>query len=271
MIPIMLQEVSFTYPSGVLALDGITLEIAPGEQVALIGQNGAGKTTLARHLNGLLRPTAGRVLIGDRDTRAHTTAQLARFAGYVFQHPDQQIFKRTVRDEIAFGPRNLRLDPAQVTEQVDAALAATELSALADRHPHDLLPAQRKLVALASVLAMDTPIMILDEPTTGQDAFGVKLIGSIIERLSGAGRTVITITHDMDFCADHCGRLIVLHGGRVQLDGPPERVFSQTETLAQSAVEPPQIARLAARLGLAPVLQVDPFLDALEQGGYHQK
>lgn len=265
MIPIELQHVAFTYPGGVSALHDIALTIPPGQSVALIGQNGAGKTTLARHLNGLLHPTSGAVLIGDWNTRAKTVAQLAHRVGYVFQHPEHQIFKRSVREEVAFGPRNLGFDAARVTALVEAALAATGIVDLADAHPHDLMPALRKRVTLASVLAMDTPIVVLDEPTTGQDAPGLALIGSVVDRLVAAGRTVITISHDIDFCADHCARIVVLGDGRVLLDGPREVVFAQPEVLAQTAVEPPQLARLAQRLGVSLAWQIEPLLDELAE------
>lgn len=262
-ITMTIESLSYSYPSGVEALRDVSLAIQPGESVALIGQNGAGKTTLARHLNGLLKPTRGSVRIGELDTRRVTVAQLARRVGYVFQHPEHQIFKRRVRDEVAFGPRNLGMEPEQLEARVQQALEATGISDLADEHPHDLVPSLRKRVAIASVLAMDTPIVVLDEPTTGQDAPGIALIGAIIERLIAAGRTVITISHDIDFCADHCARIVVLGNGRVLLDGPREVVFAQPAILAQTAVEPPQLARLATRLGLRPIWAIEPLLDAL--------
>ncbi len=265
MIPLALEQVSFTYPSGVTALREISLTVAPGESVALIGQNGSGKTTLARHLNGLLQPSSGRVMIGDWDTRQHTVAKLAARVGYVFQHPEHQIFKRSVQDEVAFGPRNLGFAPARVAQLVEQALQATQLSTVADQHPHDLLPALRKRVALASVLAMDTPVVVLDEPTTGQDAQGVRAIGEIVERVRAGGRTIITISHDIDFCADHCSRLIVLGGGRVLLDGPRETVFAHGDILEQTAVEPPQLVRLSQRLRLPLAWEPQPLLAALEQ------
>jgi energy-coupling factor transport system ATP-binding protein len=264
MITLTFEHVRFSY-NYVTALHDVSLHITPGEQVGLIGANGAGKSTLARHLNGLLRPTGGRVLVGDHDTRKHSPAHLARSVGYVFQNPDQQIFKRTVRDEVAFGPEHLFPDPSQITAAVDAALAATQLTAWAEHHPHDLLPAQRKLVALAGVLAMNTPVVVLDEPSAGQDAHGVRLIGTIMDQLRAAGRTVILITHDIDFCAEQCERIVVLHGGRVLLDGTPEHVFTQTAKLAHSAVEPPQLIRLAERLALPPNIKIEPWLSAWEQ------
>jgi energy-coupling factor transport system ATP-binding protein len=264
MIPIELRQVSFVYPSGVTALRDVSLRIEAGESVALIGENGAGKTTLARHLNGLLQPTGGVVMIGDWTTADTTVARLARRVGYVFQNPDQQIFKRTVRDEVAFGPRNLGFDAAEVDRVVEDALAATELIPYAERHPHDLLPAQRKYVALASVLAMRTPIVVLDEPTTGQDVVGMHLMNRILVHLRSEGRTLIIISHDMDFSADNCDRFVVLDEGQVLLDGSVEHVFSRPELLARSSVEPPQLARLAARLDLPLAWQVPAFLRNLQ-------
>lgn len=263
-MPIEVTNVDFRYPSGVAALVGVSVRIAPGESVALLGQNGAGKTTLARHLNGLLRPTSGVVRVGDWNTAEHTVAQLARRVGYVFQHPDHQIFKRTVRDEVSFGPRNLGFDAAALAASVDRALEATQLSAFADRHPHDLLPSQRKAVAIASVLAMETPVVVLDEPSSGQDAAGIGMIGAIVDGLVAEGRTVVMITHDIDFCADHCQRSIIMSGGRVVLDGPTDEAWSQRDILEHSAITPPQLARLSQRLGLPPQSQVEPFLDQLQ-------
>ena len=152
---ISINNVVFAYPNGVRALRRISLSISPGERVAIIGQNGSGKTTLAKHLNGLLRPTAGSVTVGGWNTRERTVAQMARRVGFVFQNPSEQIFKSRVADEVAFGPHNLKLEPAVVAERVQGALEQTGLAGVHDSHPYDLLMAQRKWVAIASVLAMD--------------------------------------------------------------------------------------------------------------------
>jgi energy-coupling factor transport system ATP-binding protein len=264
MMNISLENVSFTYPSGVTALRQVSLMIATGEAVAIIGQNGAGKTTLVKHLNGLLRPGEGRVLIGDWDTREQTVARLARRVGYVFQDPDDQLFESAVWAEVAFGPRNLGRSEEEIEAAVTAALNQVQLEAVAQTHPYDLHAAQRKRVALAAVLAMQTPIIIFDEPTTGQDSRGVALIGAIIESLKQDGRTVLTISHDIDFCAEHFPRVVVMANGQVLADGPATAVLGQTELLAQTAVQPPQLARLAAALGLPTTpLTVAAFLDQL--------
>ena len=258
---IEIESVSFTYPTGVSALRDVSTSIGSGEAVAIIGQNGAGKTTLVKHLNGLLKPTSGRATIGEWDTRDHSTAKLAARVGYVFQNPDEQLFQQTVRAEIMFGPKNLGWAAARVAAETEAALTRVGLADLATKHPYDLTPGQRKRVALASVLAMDTPIVVLDEPTTGQDYAGAELIGQIVDEMHRRGQTAIAITHDIDFCAEHFERVIVMAEGRILLDGPARDVLAQESVLAQTYVDPPQLVRLAKRLGREDVpLNVEEFM-----------
>lgn len=260
---VALRDVHFTYPGGLRALDGVSLDIAPGERVAIIGRNGSGKTTLAKHLNGLLRPAGGRVEIGGWDTREHSVAQMARRVGFVFQNPAEQIFKSRVADEVAVGPRNLGLAPATVTARVGEALERTGLASAREVHPYELQPAQRKWVAIASVLAMDPSIYVLDEPAPGQDAWGLERLGALVADLARAGKTVVMISHDVDFCAEHVARIVVMDRGRVLADGEPHAVFAQAALLAQTGVEPPQLTRLGAALGLPrTALTVPEFLSA---------
>lgn len=257
------DDVHFRYPSGVEAVRGVSFAVAPGERVAIVGQNGAGKTTLVRHLNGIFRPSSGTVRVAGSTSADKTIAQLAAQVGYVFQNPDEQLFARTVRADVEFGPKNLGLSPADAAARAEEALATVGLAAEADAHPHHLSLSERKRVALAGVLAMRTPIVVLDEPTTGQDARGVEMIAGIVERLAADGRTVIAITHDMDFCAEHFERVIVMAGGEVLADGDPREVFRQAAVLERAAVEPPQLLRLAEKLGWASrPLTVDQFVDA---------
>jgi energy-coupling factor transport system ATP-binding protein len=263
-----LEDVSFTYPGGAEALRGVSLRIAAGEAVAIVGENGAGKTTLVKQLNGLLKPSRGRVTVGDWDTREHTVAKMAARIGFVFQNPDDQIVERSVGEEIAFGPRKLGQSPADVAANTAAALAMVGLSAEEKTHPYDLTAPQRKLVTLASVLAMRTPCVIFDEPTMGQDARGVALIGGIVERLKAEGRTLINITHDIDFCAAHFERVIAMADGRVLADGPAADVLARADLLATTNVEPPQLVRLAQALALpAAPLTVEAFVQALQARG----
>ncbi len=264
---IEIKDLRFTYPAGVEALRGVWMTIEPGEQVAIVGQNGSGKTTLVKHLNGLLRPTSGSVLIGDLDTKDKktTVAKLARYVGYVFQNPDEQLFSPTVGEEVAFGPHNLKFDEEKTQKLVDDALKLVELSNKKATNPYDLSPTWRKMVALASIISMDTSVVILDEPTTGQDAANVARIANVIAELKKRGKTVITITHDIDFCAENFDRVIALAQGQVLLDGPAGETLSQEEVLARTYVDPPQLTRLSKRLGLKkPVRNQEEFLAAYQ-------
>ena len=237
---------------GVRALDGVDLRVGVGERIALIGQNGSGKTTLVRHLNGLLRPTSGTVTVDGTDASRLTVARLAAKVGLVFQDPDRQVFAGSVRAEVEFGPRNLGRSGAELRAAVDDALDATGLAAEARTNPYDLGGSRRKLLALASVLAMRTPVLVLDEPTTGQDARGVEQVRSVIDAASREGRTVIAISHDMRFVAETFERVIVMRAGRIVLDGSPASVFARGswDALRSTFLEPPLAALVGDRLGL---------------------
>ena len=253
MTTIAIEGLVHVYPEGgVRAVDGVDLIIGAGERVALVGQNGSGKSTLVKHLNGLLRPTAGRVLLDGVDAKEQTVAALARQVAVCFQDPDRQIFAGSVGREVAFGPRNLGMPADAERAAVEEALEAVGLAAETATNPYDLGYSRRKLLTTASVLAMRTPVVVLDEPTTGQDARGVGRVAAIVERLAGTGRTVIAISHDMGFVAEHFQRVIVMRGGRIVLDGSPVEVFGRSswETLASTFLEPPYAAQVGERLGL---------------------
>ena len=263
-----LESVSHVYPQGaVRALDEVSLTIGPGEVVALVGQNGSGKTTLVRHLNGLLRPTSGRVLVGGEDAVSRTVAQLARDVGLVFQDPDRQIFAGSVRSEVEFGPRNVGLRGDALHSAVNDALTAVGLAEAARTNPYDLGGSRRKLLALASVLAMQTPVLVLDEPTTGQDVAGVQLVRQAMDHARAAGRTVIAISHDMEFVATEFERVVVMGGGRVLADGTPAEVFAPSgwELLRSTYLEPPLASRVGERLGLASTPTQAALLAALSE------
>jgi energy-coupling factor transport system ATP-binding protein len=246
------EGLGFVYPDGTRALDGVDLRIDPGPPVAIIGQNGSGKSTLVRHFNGLLRPTEGRVLHDGEDVVGLRTAALAARVGIVFQNPDRQIFAGKVRDEVAFGPRMLGRSATDAAAAGAVALEAVGLTDATDANPYDLGYSRRKLLAIASVLAMETPVVVLDEPTTGQDARGIARVQQVIEKLVADGRTVIAISHDMRFVAESFGRVVVMGGGRIILDGSPDEVFAETAwpMLASTYLEPTYAARVGARLGL---------------------
>ncbi len=246
------EDLVFDYAGRTRALDGITLELRAGERVAIVGQNGSGKSTLVRHFNGLLRPTSGRVLVNGEDAAGRHVAQLARAVGLAFQNPDRQIFAGSVRAEVSFGPRNVGLSGADLDQAVEEALGAVAMVDQAETNPYDLGYSRRKLLALASVLAMKTPVVVLDEPTTGQDARGVRRVQQIVQALAAEGRTVVGISHDMRFVTETFERVVVMRAGRIILDGAPADVFAQHSwaALASTYLEPPLAARVGAQLGL---------------------
>jgi energy-coupling factor transport system ATP-binding protein len=265
MSELRLERVSFEYPGGTWALDGIDLRIATGESVALVGANGSGKTTLARHLDGLLRPTTGRVLVDGQDAAERRVAQLARVVGLGFQQPDRQIFSHNVRDEVEFGPRHMGLTGEEAFARATAALDRVGLGDDLGAHPGDLGETRRRLLTIASVLAMETPVVVLDEPTTGLDARGVERVARILRELHAAGRTVIGISHDMRFVAETFERVVVLAAGRIVADGRPAEVFAEAgwTTLREAGLEPPAAAITGARLGLGPTPTEEAIVEAL--------
>ena len=262
---IELEDVSFAYPDGTQALSDVGLRIEPGELVAVVGQNGSGKSTLVRHLNGLLRPTSGRVLLDGLDVRGVHVATLAERVGLAFQNPDRQLFAGRVSTEVAFGPKNLGLRGVALDERVNSALDAVGLSAEAASNPYDLGYSRQKLLALASVLAMRTPVLVLDEPTTGQDARGDARVRAVVAAAALERRTVIAISHDMRFVAERFRRVVVMRAGRVVLDGTPEVVFGQAAwpELRAAYLEPPLAALAGARLGLGSTPTEGAFVAAL--------
>lgn len=252
MIEISVEELVHDYPGGVRALDGVTLHVGAGELVALVGQNGSGKTTLVRHLNGLLRPTAGMVRVGGTDASARRVAELAAQVGLVFQDPDRQIFSGTVRAEVEFGARNVGLRGERLDAAARGALEAVGLSGEEATNPYDLGGSRRKLLAVASVLAMGTPVLVLDEPTTGQDRNGVARIRDVVAQAHAAGRTVIAVSHDLRFVAETFERVVALRAGRVVIDDTPGIAFGAEhwDTLRSTGLEPPPAAVLARGLRL---------------------
>ncbi|MFL5681405.1 MAG: energy-coupling factor ABC transporter ATP-binding protein [Chloroflexota bacterium] len=265
---IEVDGVTFDYPDGTRALTDVSLRIESGECVAIVGQNGSGKSTLVRQLNGLLRPTSGEIRIDGADIAERHVAELARTVGLVFQNPDRQIFAGSVRREVAFGPRNVAGRGSDVDHAVEAALAAVGLEGQGDANPYDLGFSRRKLLSLASILAMETPVVVLDEPTTGQDARGVARVQAIVRHLAVRGRTVVAISHDMRFVAETFRRVVVMRSGSIVLDGTPAEVFAaeNAETLASTYLEPPLAARVGDALGLGRTPTEDALVAALVAG-----
>jgi energy-coupling factor transport system ATP-binding protein len=266
---IRVEALVHVYEGVTRAVDGIDLTIDAGQRVAIVGQNGSGKSTLVRHFNGLLRPTEGRVLVDGQDTLGRRVAALAAIVGLAFQDPDRQIFAGRVQSEVEFGPRNLGRSGPELQRLVEHALVATGLEGEAKTNPYDLGYSRRKLLALASILAMDTPVVVLDEPTTGQDARGIARVQAIIDDLTARGRTVVAISHDMRFVAESFERVVVMRAGRVVLDGTPAEVFAEGSwpTLASTHLEPPLAARVGARLRLGGTPTESVLVEALASRG----
>ncbi len=213
--PVRWEGVCFGY-TGDDVLHDVSLAIGAGESVALVGPNGAGKTTLTRMLMGLVRPRVGRATVGDWDAATKRPHVMARRVGYAFQHADQQLFARTVADDVAFGPQRLGIG----TDQVSAVLQELGLSDVAGRHPYDLPAPLRKLVALAGVLAMRPGVLVLDEPTAGFDRDLRARVVNALWRRTEAGATVIAISHDLAFVRAVAAREVVLEQGRIVADRP---------------------------------------------------
>lgn len=248
MSSIEVRNLHFSYDAGEEILKGIDLEF-DDRSTAIIGQNGAGKTTFVKLLKGLLKPSAGDISINGINTKEATVAQLSRHIGLVFQNPNDQIFKNKVIDEVMFGPLNIGQDGSTARTNSMNALEMVGLSSKTDENPYDLSLSERKLISIASILAMDTGIVIFDEPTIAQDFAGRQDIKKIIKTLKEQGKLVLTIIHDMDFVAETFERTIVFSQGKVLLDGGTREVYSHYEELNSAYLEPPHVTQLCQKLG----------------------
>ena len=243
-----IEKLDFSYLADIPVLEDLNMKLDQ-RPTAIIGQNGAGKTTLVKLLKGLLKPVSGSIYFHGEDISGKTVAMLAGSVGYVFQNPDDQIFKYNVMDEVLFGPLNIGMDPEQAKKEAAWALELTGLSGKEKENPYDLELYERKMTTIASVLAMDTDVLILDEPTIAQDWKGRQIIGSIIRSLSGRGKLVIAILHDMDFVAENFERVIIMAHGQVLADGTAKEVFAQEEVLKKARLQKPYVMQLSEALG----------------------
>ncbi|HEX5564706.1 MAG TPA: ATP-binding cassette domain-containing protein, partial [Sporosarcina sp.] len=245
---LIVRDLHFSYEKGQEVICGLNVSLS-GEPIAIIGQNGGGKTTFVKLLKALLKPDSGEILLDGAPTSETTAAKLASRIGLIFQNPNDQIFKHKVIDEVMFGPLNIGQSNEEALYNAKKMLELVDLADKAEENPYDLSLAERKMVAMASILAMDTDIVIFDEPTMGQDVRGKAKVQEIIHSLHETGKLVICILHDMDFVADTFGRTIIFSNGGLLFDGPTREAFAQAEALRLARVEQPHITKLVQRLG----------------------
>lgn len=232
----------YCYPDGRPALEGVDLRVTDGERVAVLGPNGAGKTTLVLHLNGILTPTDGRVVVDGLVATKANLAEIRRRVGVVFQDPDDQLFMPSVRQDVAFGPANLGLRGEELDQRVHEALDAVGMTEVAERPPHHLSAGQRRRVALATVLAMHPSIVVFDEPSADLDPFARRELADIVR---GLQLTTLVVTHDLLYAAELCERSVIMDEGRVAADGPTHELLADAELLAAHRLEIPRSALLA--------------------------
>ena len=247
---IEVKNLHFKYDKKKEALSGVNLDIYEGDYLALIGQNGAGKTTLAKHFNSLFKPTDGSIIVCGKDTKKEEPYTLAESIGYVFQNPDNQIFSASVRKEMEYGLRNLKLSEKEITKRIEEVAKMLGLEKVLDEHPFSLGKGERQRIAVASILVLKPRILVVDEPTTGQDWDGIQNMMKLIDELHKNGTTIVMITHDMDVVATHANRAVVLCHGKVVADGTVREVFKRKEVLESAFVAIPQIPELSEKLGL---------------------
>ncbi len=243
-----LENVHFSYASGVEALKGVSLTVRNGEFLAIMGQNGAGKTTLVKHFNGLLKPTSGRVLVDGIETTKTSVAALAKNVGFVFQNPDHQLFSETVEEEISFALKNFGYEQSIIETRINWAVNLLGLSQYRKTSPFMLSGGERKRVALASVLAWDPQVLILDEPTIGQDHQQKENLRQFIMQLQTQGKTIVIVTHDVEFVAECNPRVVLMRDGKIVADGNGKEILTNQEALEQSSIVLPQIAQIFSQL-----------------------
>lgn len=262
-----LRDVTFGYGKNQpAAVAGVSLAIRRGEFVALAGRNGSGKTTLTKLLMSLLKPAAGQVLLDGNDTKGLTPAAMARHIGYVFQNPDRQMFRDTVRAEIAYGPEMLGFSPAETAAAVTEAMAMAEVTDLADCYPRTLAKSRKQRVTIASALAMRPDFLVLDEPTSGQDAAARERFMQLLARFHQAGKSVILVTHDMDLLARYAERVVVMDQGRKVYDGTVAACFSDRQMLYAAGLREPaavSVSRGLAAEGIAMTADIGKLAAAL--------
>jgi len=264
---ITLQGITYTYYTGIEALRGVDLNINNGEYVAIMGENGAGKTTMVKHFNGLLRPKTGQVIVDGEDIAKKSVAAMARKVGLVFQNPDDQLFAEDVEEEISFALRNFGYAEKVIEERVNWALNLLDIERYKKSSPFILSGGERKRVALASVLAWDPDVLILDEPTVGQDYGQKERLKHFLLQLRTQGKTVVIVTHDVEFVAESQPRIVLMAQGKIVADGSAKKIMTDVKKLKECSVAPPEVTKLFSKLSNygfpEDVLGVDEALDLI--------
>ena len=258
---IELLNVTYTHPNGVRALDAVSLKIEAGETAAIVGENGAGKTTLVKHVTGLLKPAIGVVLVDGVSTTSLSTAQISRKVGVAFQNPDHQLFSESVEEEMAFALRNFGFPPKVVDERVRWGLERFGLEEYRKSSPLVLRGGEKMRLTLACILAWDPEVVILDEPTVGQDSIQKEKLAETIRMLNTSGKTVVVVSHDIEFLWPIQPRVVVMKGGKIVGDGPAPMLMEDRGLLDSARVVQPQLVSLYQALRRRPER---PFVDPLE-------
>lgn len=255
------EHATFVHQTGVTALNDVSLTIAPAETLAIVGENGAGKTTLVKHITGLLKPTSGSVRVDGEDTKTKSTAELSRKVGIAFQNPDHQLFSESVEEEVSFALRNFGFAPDLVQQRKDWALNFLGLEQYSKSSPLTLSGGEKKRLTLACILAWDPSVVVLDEPTVGQDAIQKEKLAEITKLLKSTGKTVIIVSHDIEFIWPLQPRIVVMSAGKVVADGMASDVMRDAEVLGRARVSQPQLVRFHQRLSQRPP---EPFVDVID-------
>lgn len=261
-----MRDVTFHYTDGTPVLEHMDLTIGKGEFIGLGGRNGCGKTTVTRLLMGLEKPVSGEIRLDGKIINNEEAAARSPYIGYVFQRPERQMFRSTVRQEVAYGPEQLGRSKEEVDRAVDEALAAAGLTELAEAYPPNLNRGEKQRVAIASAIAMHTQYLILDEPTSGQDSADKKALMQLLSRLHQQGLTILIISHDMDIFAEYCQRVIVIGNHTKAFDGSPEELFTQRDDLYELGLSRPDAVSLSQAVpGLPYCKSIDEFTAAMLQ------
>ncbi len=270
---IQVKDLTFAYDDGTVALEDINITVKKGDFVALIGQNGCGKTTLSKCLNGILKVTKGEIIVGGLHVEKKPKVKdLVKNIGYVFQNPDHQLFNAKVYDEIAYAPRNIGLDDKEVDKRVkEAAATAGVKEELFEEQPVLLMKGLRQRVAIASILSLKPQVIIVDEPTTGQDYKQSLEIMEFLKELNEKhGHTILIITHEMHIVAQYAKRIMVMKKGEIFMDGTPSEIFSQPKRLMEGFVKPPMVTRMAQLIDSTGVhdgvVNIEELKEFLEEG-----